>query len=398
MKNNKNQWTPTREAITTVTANMLFVASIFLLDWLVDTVDAFQDVSQSTILALNFLIVILVGFLTYSAYVDRPWWPTTKLAKKNEQARKQVHREWWKAVKITQTLLEMLESEFDRSVAAQRDKDDEKTHVLNGLARTSIKETKSAISSIQSGFPEDALRTWRTLFEIQVKSGYIKTRKPHVATRFKDWAEMSYLRLVRPEDERLKHLEGRYINRFNIRNPYGWTNNPPHNLEGMAKEIGLEYGTDKQDISSLDIYKLANSFVHVDWLSSNSALGDVDVEITDGAAEGVGEILYIIMKTMVETIEPFVPSEKQEKAIRQLNELSVEVRAAPERLRNTFIQMPLTLHEILPTGQIVFHTIKRREEWPEEAEARSMRDIQEILAKIRRDRGEEERPENGRYH
>ena len=62
----------------------------------------------------------------------------------------------------------------------------------------------------------------------------------------------------------------------------------------------------------MKIFKLANAFVHADWISSTETIGEYSPEITDGAAEGAGEILYLVMETTTKMIQLIAPEELRE--------------------------------------------------------------------------------------
>ena len=239
-----------------------------------------------------------------------------------------------------------------------------------GLAHQTIKSTKASLTLIQSGYPEAALCTWRTLFELRVNAGYIRDKNPEVAVRFKEWAEIAQMRRLDPKSDNLKQIEGKWQGKFKVGHDDGWTGSPPLNIVGRAKDIGLDYGTYTQQ-TKLDMYKLANSFVHADWTSIHNALGNVDPKVTDGVAEGIGEILYIVMETAIETIAPFMQPEQQDECYGELLHLRDTIRAAPERLRGKFIRLPLAEPiALLPDGRVAISFVKRREEWPKEAEIR----------------------------
>ena len=131
----------------------------------------------------------------------------------------------------------------------------------------------------------------------------------------------------------------------------------------------------------MDLYKLANAFVHADWTATSATLGGLRPEETDGAAEGLGEVLYLVMETAVKTVMPSASDEVREPLYDDLWELRLMIRSAPERLRGRFIRMHLTEPIcILPDGRILMGTVKRREdeEWPEEAKRRTLREMQEL--------------------
>ena len=131
------------------------------------------------------------------------------------------------------------------------------------------------------------------------------------------------------------------------------------------------------------MYKLANAFVHADWTASNATMGGLRPERTDGAAEGVGEILYLVMETAAATVMLSASDEMKERLNDDLWELRLMIRGTPERLRGQFIRLPLTEPMgILPDGRILVSAVKRREEWPEEEEKRSMDEMQELVSRI----------------
>ena len=257
--------------------------------------------------------------------------------------------------------------------------------MIRSLSFSAIKTTKAAISNLQAGFPESSIRDWRTLFEINVNASFIAKRNPKVAERFIQWGLMNELSRTNPTSAKLKEMKREWASRhMKPDDPSGWTGNPVRDLRRRARDIGLDYGDDSGSLTQMDVYKLANSFVHVDWMASSTTMGISNAQDTDGTAEGIGEILYLVMEAAVETVKLSVSDEFQEFIDDDLWELRYLIRAAPERLRGKFIRLPLTEPMgILPDGRIVISAIKRREEWPEEAEARSLKEIRDLWPDIK---------------
>ena len=206
-----------------------------------------------------------------------------------------------------------------------------------------------------------------------------------MAERFIQWGLMNELSRTNPTSAKLKEMKREWASRhMKPDDPSGWTGNPVRDLRRRARDIGLDYGDDSGSLTQMDVYKLANSFVHVDWMASSTTMGISNAQDTDGTAEGIGEILYLVMEAAVETVKLSVSDEFQEFIDDDLWELRYLIRAAPERLRGKFIRLPLTEPMgILPDGRIVISAIKRREEWPEEAEARSLKEIRDLWPDIK---------------
>ena len=176
-------------------------------------------------------------------------------------------------------------------------------------------------------------------------------------------------------------------------NPHGWTGNPPKDLTRRAEEVEICQSDRGFQTDEMKIFKLANAFVHADWISSTETIGEFSPEITDGAAEGAGEILYLVMETATKMIQLTAPEELRGELDTDIWNLRTQIKGAPERLRGKFIRMPLTEPiAILPDGRVAFATIKRREEWPREAEERAKIEIGAILAEM--DRTEQEKEES----
>lgn len=147
--------------------------------------------------------------------------------------------------------------------------------------------------------------------------------------------------------------------------------------------MGIKYGSGPFGRNQIEFYELANSFVHADWISSTESIGDFSPEITDGAAEGAGEILYLVMETATKVIQLTASEKFREELDADIWDLRTEIKAAPERLRGKFIRLPLTEPiGILPDGRVAILAIKRREEWPKEAEARTKNEIEALMAQI----------------
>ena len=80
---------------------------------------------------------------------------------------------------------------------------------------------------------------------------------------------------------------------------------------------------------------------------------------------------------------PSASGEVRERLYDDLWELRLMIRGTPERLRGRFIRMHLTDPIcILPDGRILMSTVKRREEWPEEAKRRTLREMQDLGSRI----------------
>ena len=127
-KNKKNQWSPTREAVGTSIFNVFLALILAGFAWMIAAGNLSMPLYQVVIFAVAGFT--LIGLFTFMNHTNRPWLPSTKLARNNERAKRQVERDWWKEIKIAQTLLGMLEGEFDKAVLRQ---DDERARVLNGL-------------------------------------------------------------------------------------------------------------------------------------------------------------------------------------------------------------------------------------------------------------------------
>ena len=380
-----NQESPSSEllwaAITTTGLALLLVAGT----WVVTTgrPDAFIPLSDTGAVALALSVAVLIGLVTYLAGRSRPGWPDSDMARAGELTRVQVEREWGKPIKLAQDMTSAMEEVVKRTGASDT-LQSPKQRVTNRLSLNTIRTTKAATSLIQGGFSESAIREWRTLFEIRVNAAYIVQKKQQVAQRFIEWGRMNHLSRTEPQSEELKGLKAKWgRQRLKPDNPDGWTGNPARDLVNRAKDVGLGFGPDSGLNTQMDMYKLANAFVHADWTASNATMGGLRPERTDGAAEGVGEILYLVMETAAATVMLSASDELKQRLNDDLWELRLMIRGAPERLRGQFIRLPLTEPMgILPDGRILVSAVKRREEWPEEEEKRSMDEMQELVSRI----------------
>ena len=329
------------------------------------------------------LIIAALGLLAYLACRDRPGWPQTEMAKDGERTRMLVEDEWRRALVFAQNMTWKMERELKRK-SVRGTPHNRKEQVVLQLSSTAIKSTKAAIASLQAGFPESGIREWRTLFEIGVNTSFIARRNPRVAERFVAWGRMNELSRTDPESDKLKEMKKRWVSRhFKPDDPKGWTGNPPRSLMNRARDIGLDYGINTRELTQMDVYKLANSFVHSDWTASSTTMGMSSVADADGTAEGIGEVLYLVMEAAVETIKLSASEDFQAYIEDDLWELRLLIRMAPERLRGRFVRLPLTEPlGILPDGRILIGTVKRREEWPEEAERRSRLEIRDLWANL----------------
>ena len=324
----------------------------------------------------------MIGILTYVGATIRPWWPRTTLAKESERTRRRVEQEWSTAIKLAQKITSKMDKEVQGRTQANAELGP-KDQVINSLSRQTVKTTKAALILIQAGFPEVAFCVWRTIFEVRVNAEYIEGKSPKVAERFIETGRMNHLSRINPESEELQTIKEKWNSRMlKPGNHQGWTGNPPKNLTERAREIGIQSGNDPSQYNEMDVYRLANIFVHSDWTSSTNSIGDSSPDITDGAAEGAGEILYMVLETAAKMISMNSPASLQEELKSDIWKLRTQIKGAPERIRGAFIRMPLTEPiGILPDGRTVFEAIKRREEWPKEAEIRTMLEIETIIQK-----------------
>ena len=336
---------------------------------------------QSTTLAA--LIVALIGLATWAAALIRPWWPKTGMSRATERTRKRVEAEWSELFRLAEKVIALMD-EVVKEIPSKGDMDDPKVRVIHGLSRQTVKSVKAALTTLQDGFPEAAICNWRTIFEIRTNAGYIWVKNRRVAGRFMEWGRINHLRRTQPESPELQQLQQKWeARKLKPNDPDGWTGNPPRDIIQRAEDIGLQRGQSAEDLNQIDLYRLANAFVHANWTASSIAMGQSDVENTEGAAEGVGEVLYLIMETACETLFISASDETYKRLYEDLGKLRELVRGAPERLRGTFIRMPTTeIIGIFPDGRIAISTVKRREEWPKQAEERTKQEVRELLAML----------------
>ena len=380
------KWSPAKNAVTAMFINMGVALVLVGTTWAL--ISGQITLSQVQTITLFSLEIFLIGLSTYATAIDRPWWPRTTLAKESERTRRRVEREWSTAIRLAQKITIKLDREVQRR-GKSASKLETKDLVIYCLSRQTVKTTKATLTLIQSGFPEAAFCAWRTIFEMRVNAQYIATKKPTVAERFIEAGLINHLIRVDHDSEQLQQIKDKWIARqLKPDNPHGWTGNPPKDLRRRTEEIQTYQSDRGFQADEMKIFKLANAFVHADWISSTETIGKFSPEITDGAAEGAGEILYLVMETATKMIQLTASEELREELNAEIWNLRTQIKGAPERLRGKFIRIPLTEPiAILPDGHVAFATIKRREEWPREAEERAKIEMEAILAEI--DRTEE---------
>ena len=286
------------------------------------------------------------------------------MSRATERTRKRVEAEWGELFRLAEKVIALMD-EAVKEIPSKGDMDDPTVRVIHGLSRQNVKSVKAALTTLQDGFPEAAICNWRTIFEIRTNAGYIWVKNPRVAERFMEWGRINHLRRTQPESPELQQLQQKWQDKkLKPNDPDGWTGNPPKDIIQRAEDIGLQHGQSAAGLNQIDLYRLANAFVHASWTATSSAMGQSDVENTEGAAEGVGEVLYLITETACETLFISASAETYKRLYEDLWKLRELVRGAPERLRGTFIRMPTTeIIGIFPDGRIAIGTIKRREEW-----------------------------------
>ena len=378
--NEDKKWSPAKETLGVVLLNTTIAIVLVITTWAI----ANENLSFSTVqsVVLLTLEILLIGTFTYMGTIIRPWWPRTTLAKESERTRRRVEQEWGTAIKLAQEITSKMDKEVQRRTQANAELGP-KDQVINSLSRQTVKTTKAALTLIQAGFPEVAFCLWRTIFEVRVNAEYIEGKTPKVAERFIEVGRMNHLSRIDPESEELQTIKKKWTSRMlKPGNQHGWTGNPPKDLTERAREIGIQSRNDPSQYNEMDVYQLANMFVHSDWTSSTNSIGGSSPDITDGAAEGAGEILYLVLETATKMIRMNSPASLQEELKSDIRKLRTQIKGAPERIRGAFIRMPLTeLIGVLPDGRIVFESIKRREEWPKEAEIRTTLEIGAIIQK-----------------
>ena len=122
--------------------------------------DSVIQVGATEAVALAVLTVALIGLLTYLAGRARPGWPESEMARAGEQTRMQVESEWREPIRLAQEMTSVMEQEVSRMGPGNVFQSPKKL-VINRLHLSAIRSTKAALSLIQAGFPESALREWR---------------------------------------------------------------------------------------------------------------------------------------------------------------------------------------------------------------------------------------------
>lgn len=375
------RWSPWSGVLSLVVSNTVLV--LLAIAGTYATLTGKNSLSLPQTISLAVLVVVLVGLATWAASQVRPWWPKTKMSRAAEHTRKRVEIEWSELFRLAEKIISLMD-DVVREIPSTRDMDDPKARVIHGLSRQTVKNAKAALGVSQDGFPEAAICIWRTIFEIRVNAGYVSEKNPRVAERFMEWGRMNHLRRTQPESAELQRLEHKWKSKqLKPSDPDGWTGNPTVDLIARATAIGAQRGQSVEGLNQIDLYKLANSFVHANWTASSNSMGQSDVENTDGAAEGVGEVLYLIMETACETIFISASDEKHKWLYADLWKLRGLIRGAPERLGGIFLQMPTTeIIAVRPDGKILVSAVKRREEWPRDYRERTRREVAELMATL----------------
>ena len=377
------RWSPRPGVMFLVIGNMVLTSLLVLGTYVTVTGANYLSGLQSIVVAS--LLIVLIGLSTWAASQVRPWWPKTKMSRATESTRKRVEAEWRPLFNLAEKMIATMD-EAVKEIPSKADMDDPKTRVIHGLSRRSVKNTRAALTILKDGFPEAAICIWRTNFEIRTTAGYIEEKNRGVAERFMGWGRINHLTRTHPESPELQQLKQKWkAKKLKPDDINGWTGNPPKDVIQRAEAIGLQWGMSAEGLNQIDLYKLANSFVHANWTASSNPMGQSDIDNTDGAAEGVGEVLYLIMETACETAFITASAEAYRQLYKDIHNLRDLARGSPERLRGTFMRMPTTeIIGIDSEGRVLVSTVKRREEWPWQARERTLREIQEIGAMLER--------------
>lgn len=381
-----------------IAGNSFFAGSVatvlFTLGLLVS--DSFYDWDQVVRLLIPVLICLCVSlaFGIYSFKI-RPMYPESPLDVHEEEVERAVVSEWGEALKSLRRLIAKAENCSSHIIKTNVKPDEEGSgdvtltrNVLIAM-HGKVCDLSRAISGLaQKGYAEAAFASWRSMLELEVNMAYIASKQkddPDVARRFIDWSEMAYLRFREPDSQELKELQSRYKG-WNIKSDQGWTSRGDIvGFRRRACSVGYRAGNKPHGFEVVDIYELANAFVHNDATALSSDLGRSSPHLKGPSPEGLDLPLALAGTSLRGATETLIGSQPEpgDAALKQYkramlviqNDIFIETSIVPERLASRFLKLNMTFSEPLPDGGEAIVVLQRREGTREDA----MREANDFL-------------------
>ena len=350
--------------------------------------NSFPDWGQGEILLVLVFILLCVslGFGIYSVKI-RPMYPDSPLEAHEERVERAVLSEWGQALKSLRRLIAKAEDcsshIIKTNVMLDQGGSGDVTLTRNILIAMHgrVCDLSRAISGLaQKGYAEPAFALWRSMLELEVNMAYIASKQeddPDVGKRFIDWSEMAYLRFREPDSQELRELQSRYKG-WNIKSDQGWTSRDEIvGFRRRARSAGYEAGTRPHGFEVVDIYELANAFVHNDATALFSDLGRSSPHLKGPSPEGLDLPLTLAGTSLRGATETLIGSqpEPDDAALKEYkramlviqNDIDIEASMVPARLSSRFLKLNMTFSEPLPDGGEAIVVLPRREGTREDA-------------------------------
>ena len=314
-------------------------------------------------------------------------YPDSPLEAHEEDVERGVVSQWGEALKSLRRLIAKAEDCSSHIIKTNVKPDDggsgDVTLTRNILIAMHGKacDLSRAISGLaQKGYAEAAFALWRSMLELEINMAYIASRQkddPDVAKRFIDWSEMAYLRFREPDSQELKELQSRYKG-WKIKSDQGWTSrNDIVGFRRRACSAGYRAGNRPHGYEVVDIYELANAFVHNDATALSSDLGRSSPHLKGPSMEGLDLPLALAGTSLRGATEVLIEnqSEPDDAILKQYkramlviqNDIYIETSIVPPRLSSRFLKLNMTFSEPLPDGGEAIVVLPRREGTKEDA-------------------------------
>ena len=212
---------------------------------------------------------------------------------------------------------------------------------------------------------------------------------PEVAKRFIDWSKMAYLRFNQRDSQELKELRSLYEG-WNTDSDQGWTSKRRIiGLRRRAHLAGYASGIRPHDFQVLDIYDLANAFVHNDATALFNDLGGSSPFLKGPSRAGLDLPLTLVGTSLRGATEILIQRQpgSDDDALKEYklsmlviqNDINIEASIVPVRLASRFLKLNMTYSEPLPDGGEAIVVLPRREGTREDA----IREVNDFIERRR---------------
>ena len=334
------------------------------------------------------LLIALVVALIFGWWTMRsiPRYPQNPLEYHQLEVEQDVEREWGKALGFLRGLIAQAENcsasvieVHMKRVDSHSDASATMYAVLIAM-HAKICDLARAIADLsQRGHAESALALWRSAFELEVNIAYISDKSqadPEIGERFWDWGTITRLKFSNPNSQELAQLKSKYPG-WQTDSDIGWTG--AKNVMGFnrrAQAAGYQKGNRPNQYNPLDIYELANAYVHNDATAIFNDLGQNPTWSKGPSAKGLDLPIPLIASTVERATQMLIDCQ-DERVTEYLktfdifvklckSQVYLEASMVPERLTTQFLTLNNSITVEVEGGGERVITPMRRESDPEE--------------------------------